>query len=262
MGMLAGSLVVSVISSQWATWIAMIALLAIHLGTNYMAVRAVCMRTLNRQRANLVFSHILEQSSKYQEAHTKWWINKGSTSGSLPAVPDIKCLGPVDVFIQERIFEKDGVLRWQGREILGYCKLGVSLQTLLDSVSKRDTMTGSYSGSQLPEFTELLTIFKGEYILWYDEMQRKFLVVLKESSNTYDQLFAWLHALCIAKFGRSREDEPVLETLDRTRHYVDQIWEHVSRELVKSGWDLDTGAMETRSGTRIRMGKGDSKDLK
>ena len=61
MGMLAGSLVVSYISSKWATWTAMIILLAIHLGTNYLAVRAVCMQTLNRQRANLVFSGLLEQ---------------------------------------------------------------------------------------------------------------------------------------------------------------------------------------------------------
>src|ERR1035441_6483756 len=39
MGMLAGSLVVSHISTKLATWTSLILLLAIHLGTNYLAVR-------------------------------------------------------------------------------------------------------------------------------------------------------------------------------------------------------------------------------
>src|ERR1700709_848660 len=109
MGMLVGSLVVSHISSQWATWTALIALLAIHLGTNYLAVKAVSMRTLNRQRANLVFSTFLEDSKS---------IHKEQSLKALPT--------PEEISLRERIFERDGVLRWKGSEIIGYCEIGVS----------------------------------------------------------------------------------------------------------------------------------------
>src|ERR1700753_1137715 len=103
MGMLAGSLVVSYISSKWATWAAMIFLLAIHLGTNYLAVRAVCMQTLNRQRANLVFSSLLEQIASDKTT------NRGAKT-----LPRLVYPTPEEVRLQERVFERDGVLRWKG----------------------------------------------------------------------------------------------------------------------------------------------------
>ncbi|KAI1873733.1 uncharacterized protein JN550_003002 [Neoarthrinium moseri] len=54
MGMLVGSLVVHVVEGRTAVWIWMFGLLGIHLWTNYQAVRAVQMRTLNRQRAGII----------------------------------------------------------------------------------------------------------------------------------------------------------------------------------------------------------------
>ncbi|TKA67954.1 hypothetical protein B0A49_07548 [Cryomyces minteri] len=84
MGMLAGSLVVSWVSSPLATWSTLLLLLSIHLATNHAAVRAVSMRTLNRQRANLVFSHLIE---------------------------DDEVLTPEEVSKKERIFDWDGVLK-------------------------------------------------------------------------------------------------------------------------------------------------------
>lgn len=58
LGMLAGSFVVSWVTTTLSTWAVMILLLAIHLETNRRAVRAVSMRTLNRQRASLVYHHL------------------------------------------------------------------------------------------------------------------------------------------------------------------------------------------------------------
>lgn len=57
LGMLAGSLFVRAVSGTTAVWLSMTVLVAIHLGTNYKAVRAVQLRTLNRQRAQLVLRH-------------------------------------------------------------------------------------------------------------------------------------------------------------------------------------------------------------
>ncbi|ORY64497.1 root UVB sensitive family, partial [Pseudomassariella vexata] len=54
MGMLAGSLFVRVVEGRAAVWTWMFILVGIHLWTNYRAVRAVQMRSLNRQRAEIV----------------------------------------------------------------------------------------------------------------------------------------------------------------------------------------------------------------
>ncbi|KAH9908197.1 vitamin B6 photo-protection and homoeostasis-domain-containing protein [Xylariomycetidae sp. FL2044] len=54
LGMLCGSLFVGRVSGRAAVWSWMAVLLALHLWTNYRAVRAVQLRTLNRQRATLL----------------------------------------------------------------------------------------------------------------------------------------------------------------------------------------------------------------
>jgi hypothetical protein len=63
MGMLAGSLFVRVVEGRTAVWIWMFILLGIHLWTNYRAVRAVQMRTLNRQRAQIVVEEYLQSGT-------------------------------------------------------------------------------------------------------------------------------------------------------------------------------------------------------
>ena len=238
MGMLAGSLVVSYISSKWATWTAMIFLLAIHLGTNYIAVRAVCMRTLNRQRANLVFSSILEQ-------------NGGEKAASLEG---LKIPTPEEVRLRERVFERDGVLRWKG-EILGYCKLGVSLKPVLDCFGAPDQKTGSHSSPQLLQFSELLDVFKGcGYIVWYDQPRKTFLVVLEEwrDDEPLIMLKAWMFALHFAKFGKIEEGESLLEAIGKIKQRLATFEDRVMERLAEH-WDLTISAMETQSGTRIRI---------
>lgn len=54
MGMLVGSLFVRMVEGRVAVWAWMFVLIALHLWTNYQAVRAVRMRSLNRQRATIL----------------------------------------------------------------------------------------------------------------------------------------------------------------------------------------------------------------
>lgn len=54
MGMLVGSLFVRGVEGRTAVWAWMFALIALHLWTNYQAVRSVRMRSLNRQRAAIL----------------------------------------------------------------------------------------------------------------------------------------------------------------------------------------------------------------
>ncbi|KAF4628777.1 hypothetical protein G7Y89_g9371 [Cudoniella acicularis] len=254
LGMLVGSLVVSHIFSKWATWTAMIALLAIHLGTNYLAVRAVSMRTLNRQRANLVFSNVLER------VRNKIYLEKAHPNDPANSSP-LQVPTPEEISLQERIFERDGVLRWKGGKPLGYCKIGVDLRTILNLFGEANQGSGSYSGTQSAEFAKLLDIYKDdEYIMWYDEPRKTFLIVLKNGASTSAQLSAWMHALYHVEFwalGRTRDGETLTEALARTKDYVDKVCQrhHVFEALQKAGWDIETGAMETKSGTRIKMKK-------
>ncbi|KAG4437622.1 hypothetical protein IFR05_006883 [Cadophora sp. M221] len=248
LGMLVGSIVVSHITSKTATWTALIFLLAIHLGTNYLAVRAVCMRTINRQRANLMFSHVLEQiSTAAKQVPDVQKRNKFYC----PIPNDMEWPEPGTIMLQERVFERDGVLRWKGK-VLGYCKLGVDLGAILKCFSTGNKITGSQVSDQGSTISQLFEVFKYEkYIIWYDEPRNTFLVVLEDGADTCDMLSAWMFALSFAKEGKLA-DETLLEALDRTAAYIRSIGREIFQRLGELEWDLDTGAMETRSGVRIR----------
>lgn len=240
--MVVGSLMVARVSSQAATWTAMMVLLAIHLGMNYLAVRAVSMRTLNRQRTNLVFSTLYRK---------------------LPLTCRNKELESVDGFptpdkisLQERIFETDGVLRWQGAEILGYCQIGVPLRSILNHFSVSGGSTSSYTGTHSQSVAKLMDIFQDDgYIMWYDEPRKRFQICLKFPSDTETQLGAWMHALFMAvQIQSGLKDGSVIDIIASTRREF-QSWMEmykISENLKRVGWDLDTAALETKSGTRIR----------
>ena len=207
-----------VVSSQKATWLALITLLMVHLGTNYLAVRAVSMKTLNRQRANLLFSMYL--------GNTKDDI--GSHKRKFPS--------PTQISAMERIFEREGVLRWQGGPVLGYCEMGVSFQRILSSISDK-------------ELTTILDEFKDDaYIIWYNKPSKTYLVALKDSAIPLDQLHAWMHVLYLACESKSTvvdmiQARSTLERLSRS---------FLKAELSHAGWDVETGALEVKSGTRLQ----------
>lgn len=165
---------------------------------------------------------------------------------------------PEEISIQEKIFERDGVLRWKGGKAIGYCEIGVSLRRILNILSPAEGTTGSHATPSISDATKLLNIFNNEdYIMWPDITRSTFLIVLKEASNTKTQLHAWMHALLFAKqlMRIVEEEEPVIDALARTLRDVNVFANAFDAygELQKAGWDVETGAMETRSGTRIKV---------
>ncbi|KAF2872431.1 vitamin B6 photo-protection and homoeostasis-domain-containing protein, partial [Massariosphaeria phaeospora] len=240
LGMLAGSVVVSWVSTPVATWSTLILLLSIHLGTNYAAVKAVSMRCLNRQRANIVFSAILHEN----------------------AVPR-----PRDVSQRERIFERDGVLRWADDRILGHCSIGVPMQTVLQHLGLRHKQSGSVE-LQAVTLSDLVQIFHGEaYVLWYDSEQSDAWIVLKQGCTPIDQLKAWAQALLLAQRAHVRGKHKEQVTTER-RHQGDggrlaeltvtleetqKLFDTYANRLVEVGWDLDTAALETQAGMRLKV---------
>ncbi|KAI7718038.1 DUF647-domain-containing protein [Hortaea werneckii] len=236
MGMLAGSLVVSWVTSQTATWAALILLLSIHLETNRRAVRSVSMRTLNRQRATLVY-HQLRQ-------------------GRVPK--------PEDVSSRERIFEKDGILRGAQGETIGWCSFQSSVKPLFECQKLNEhSTTGSFfiDGQFLAKFMK--TFEQERYIISiipvHDESQCRFAIFLKQGATTLDCVSAWWRCLALAEAekatrgnaafdGASSSDRHLMLLRDTT---VRLMQEKYIGDLKAAGWDLEGNALETRSSMRM-----------
>ena len=234
LGMWAGGIVVSNVTSTFATWTWLLTLLAVHLSTNYAAVRSVTMRTLNRQRANIVFSAFMAGE---------------------------KVLTPEEAAEQEFIFEKDGILRWQGTENLGTCQIGVALRDVLQGVGGCvASQTGSFKYLPMP-LSSLLDIFSTEdYILWFNPVTEKALIVLKDGATTTSQLKAWSHALRVARVysetaARKIDLDPqaIVRTLEDTRRTHNKTFGRFIKQLEDAHWNTSTAVLETRPGRRIRV---------
>lgn len=268
----AGSIVVSHVNSLPATWISLISLLFIHLATNYRAVRAVEMTSLNRQRANIVFSGIFET----EQSIISDLSNQQEQEPRFPT--DTKVLRPAEVAQQERIFEKDGILRWTSlappkssnstTEEIGWCRIGVSIQELFSLSSVSTTC-----------FPKLLDAFSSEaYIVsptnltrtttslaFRRQKQPVLLIVLKHGCTPIEQLKAWAHALIVAKtisWGRhlpsgsnvNSDEEQVLRMLSYTLKFLNARFDtQYAPQLERAGWDLRTAALETTPGRRINI---------
>ena len=233
LGMWAGGFALSSVTSTWATWACLLILLALHLSTNYAAVRSVTMRTLNRQRANITFSSILTNE---------------------------KALTPAQTAQQEFIFETDGLLRWQGSQILGTCQIGVSLGELVRCTGAGTfTQAGSFKDLSIP-LAQLVDIFVNEdYILWYNPDTRSAAIVLTEKATNQTQLKAWTHALQIAwncsqpmEKRDTLSEQSVAGILEGTLKTHNEHFEHYLRELEIGGWNITAAALETKPGKRIR----------
>jgi hypothetical protein len=232
--------VVSHITSPFATWSTLVFLLAIHLATNYAAVKAVSMNSLNRQRANILFSNMLQHGV---------------------------ILSPSEVSKRERIFHRGDVLRWSDDGLLGQCKIGVSLQDLLGRIGEENTQTGSLTLRAI-QISELLAVFTGEaYITCPAASAADISIVLKAGCGPNDQLKAWAHALLLAKRARDGKGhsgnkpdtasappkDRLIAELRQTLEDVRAMFDKYGDEMRGKGWDLDAAAMETRAGTRLQI---------
>ncbi|KAK0771934.1 hypothetical protein LTR02_001238 [Friedmanniomyces endolithicus] len=234
MGMMAGSVVVSWVTSPMATWTTLIFLLAVHLETNRRAVRAVSMRTLNRQRATLVYHHLKR--------------------GHVPT--------PEEVSKQERIFEWDGILRDATDVIVGHCLVGTSIAV----PSRFGAPSGKRSMQVNSQWLSDISKIRGQrYLLTLQDRSPRpqAFIILHKQAVTADILTGWWHALAMAREctqlksnTRSTEDdldEAMLVLLARTATESARLMQTYKSELGKAGWDLDTNALETRSSRRISM---------
>lgn len=247
LGMLFGTLLISYIpsTSLLTTWITLLSLLAIHLGTNYMAVSAVCMRTLNRQRVNLVFGEAFRQV--VQSIDSVDAMLEREIDGT--AARERRWMGMEWVRCREKVFERDGVLRFRGK-VVGYCEVGVSLRTLISCL-----LPSTSSIPPTTTLTKLLALFEDTpYIIAYSPRAGTYYIVLKEHATSRDVLEAWLVVFLSAVFkDRVLDKEGWIEGLGAVVEVVRVVRGDVWKGLEKEGWDLSVGALETRGRVRVRV---------
>lgn len=229
LGMWAGTLVVSCVTAPLATWTTLILLLSIHLETNRRAVRAVRMRNLNRQRATLVFHHLRRDH--------------------IPSLEEISA--------QERIFERDGVLRATNGRILGSCAVGVPMGRFLASLATVPHPTTKSAHLKDDSLNAVLDLYDHSlYILWHDRApnpsQKKYFIVLKKGAQPWDMLLAWWQALAWALDADSGSER---EKALRARNEAKALLLRYEEKLREKGWDLESGALETRAGRRVVVGR-------
>ncbi|KAF3024545.1 hypothetical protein E8E15_007458 [Penicillium rubens] len=260
-GMLVGSVVISHITSFSTTWLILLILLALHLSMNYAAVRAVQMTSLNRQRANIVFSTLFDSDRNLSldldpELDTTPSLSKTKSEWTV--------LTPAQVSKHERIFHRDGVLQWTQHSThttqpLGSAQIGVSMSTFLGSVS------GTSFPRTLP-LQRLAAIFADEsYILFLvpltsgGNVKWHASILLKRGCTVEHQLKAWAHALLAARvlvrITTGFSVDAVLAVVERTLGLLnaDARFERYLTELGGVGWDVDIAALETRAGRRIEL---------
>lgn len=232
LGMLVGSLVVQYVTSPLATWTTLVVLLSVHLETNRRAVRAVSMRTFNRQRANLVYHHLRR--------------------GRVPT--------PTEVSHQEHIFEQPGVLRSSAGGALGFCELGASLSSFLRTLGPAHAATKATSVPSAALAKLLRPFEKRNYLMWYDPLSVSqkvgVHVAFKQGATPLDHLTAWWHALALAEGSHGQVDGKNAESddlslLERSMASAHELVSKYQGQLVEVGWDLQTGALETGSSSRL-----------
>ncbi|KAF2085924.1 DUF647-domain-containing protein, partial [Saccharata proteae CBS 121410] len=236
MGMLVGSVVVSWISSPLATWVSMLLLLTVHLATNHAAVRAVSMRSLNRQRATIALSNLIQHD---------------------------EALTPQEVSKRERIFERGGALRWTDGRVIGRCRIGVRLDEVVGRLGVRDERTQSVR-TNATALSGLLRVFQHEsYVLWFDASAREAAIVLKQDSSPVSQLKGWTTALLLLLGASERQashgsqqplgagdgDVEVESMLREALKRTNEVFDGFATRLAEAGFDLQVAALETRPGS-------------
>ena len=99
-----GTVIVAYATSTASVWIWLLFLVFVHLWTNYLAISSVSVHSINRHRANIIFSSLIE---------------------------DGIALSPKQVAQRERIFNRTSTVRWYGSRRIGSCEIGITTAKLL-----------------------------------------------------------------------------------------------------------------------------------
>lgn len=225
------------VTSRPATWTTLALLLAIHLWTNYLAVRAITLTTLSRQRTNIAYGIYRSHGGN---------SNNSDYRNNLRTVP-----APSEVARRERIFEFPGAVRDHlVGSILGKCTICTSAEDLLRS-SRLESLTSSWG--------DALEAFRDEaYVLLCVNLRNRPCKVLicftHEAEGPEVYLKAWVNAYELCSLVAQREQSPETsltvenysDIVRASLHHVNEVFADFSEKAKKAGWDLAADAICTR----------------
>ena len=209
---------------------------------NYLAVRSVVLRTLNRQRACIL------------------WTSFKAPNGT----PNERTPTPTDVASKEILFGAPSSLREAstGRK-LGQCILGTSFRNITCQCAAE-------------HIASALHVFGGErYVLFIaggkGQGQLTTLVCFKDGYCPMDQLQAWVHAIEVARRLRDLGDnaDPV-DVLRSTLLATREALPGFVQSLAEAGWETGNDSMMYGSPNHLILGidkglevmRGDNEDKK
>ncbi|KAL2263362.1 hypothetical protein VTK26DRAFT_7083 [Humicola hyalothermophila] len=215
LGMLAGSLVVRLVEDKQVVWALMVLLAGAHLALNYRAVRSVKMRSLNRQRATVLF---------------RAWLDHAAV------------LTPAQVARRESILRNGrGNLASKSGQYRGYCSF----------CTYGDLVGFNPRGYHRYDF-ETDTYFMG---IWHHGGNFLMRIALKEGTGNplsawFDAVNHAYHFDSALKDGLHShyENEIPLGYVSKEQK------ETLFAAMRAAGWDLETNALETRLPIRVRVG--------
>ncbi|RYO75103.1 hypothetical protein DL766_003083 [Monosporascus sp. MC13-8B] len=214
LGMLAGSLFVRAVSGNAAVWAWMAVLVAAHLVTNYAAVRAVRMRSLNRQRAQLVLTH---------------YVHTG------------RVLDPAQAAARERI------LTWRNPGVFFASSFPCSNEITAEDLRRhRDDLYVVTTQKRQQWYNAASRKWEHTVKLFMKEGATP--------RDTLEAWFKGLRLCGIDGRSQERGEKTILATVKKGEKGEELLSEEFWRALASAGWDLDAGALETGSAVRIRVG--------
>lgn len=241
LGLLVGTLLVRAVHGRAAVWTWMIALIVLHLWTNYLGVRAVRMRSLNRQRAGIVFAA---------------WLDRGVVLGpdQVAKVESIVWVRPSAMRSVQG--NKWGAVHHSGGgaagtathgKIVAYCRFAGSFAELLDL-----GLPGH--ARRIVEVTEkekwVFTVSRDGAGRGIDQYR----IMLRKGATSRDALDAWMYATSrayvSAASGGGRGGDEKTE-----RAPVGKVDAAFWKALEAVGWDLDLPELETGRQYRLDAGR-------
>ncbi|KAF9237788.1 DUF647-domain-containing protein, partial [Melanogaster broomeanus] len=226
-GMLLGTLLIPYVNTRASTYTALFILVGGHLLFNYLAVRSVVLRTLNRQRACIL------------------WTDFRSPSGTFKD----RILNPPEVASRELIFGAPYCLRdaSTGR-IIGRCNLGTSFRTVASLCSAVHITSA------------LQTFEKEKYVLFIAESGPTsravtLLVCFKDGYRSMDQLQAWVHSIDAARsLTNLGNPSAAADILHSTLSAVHETMPRFIQSLADAGWETANDSMMFGSPNHLIMG--------
>lgn len=223
MGLLVGTVVVKYVEDQTAVVTLMVILVFTHLWVNYLGVRSVCMNTLNRQRATILFTEFLSTN---------------------------KLLTPAEVAARESVIFWSPVLKNQRGEEVARVEFAESYSHALNcgggGLSKVFVLDGQGHTHFIPRY--------GPYPLTPIRM----LLWSGGESDTRAAIAAWFKAVDMAwsmKRGAdfSAKQFHVFNESDPKDTAGPSTWDWalLCDRLERRGWDLSTQAFETTAPVRL-----------